>query len=438
VRLPSDLAPYLARCDVVFVGNGYAPPGTRKATVRMGVQRGDELLLDKRLLVHGARSRWDEEPKPFNRIPLDFEHAFGGPNIDDNPVGTGATGGVPNVIDATVAHRPGSFGAIGRTWPSRRRLLSAEAVAGLQESILDIPAVFDWSYFQAAPGDQRVPHLNGDEWLVLEGLIPGKASFKSQLPSARGMARVWAAGAQATDPGYPVALAADQLSILGDARMCTVTWRGSFPIESEQVLPALMIAAGVETDADPIDWSGAFRQTEVRAAVDLAMGDSNTLSLKHTSQRKADEILRAAVAKPPAQDVAAKRPLAITAQEPAIVELSDEDLRSTSVSRVILDDDTTAKVTRVNLVSETVQGMTPHRSPWQQVDPAQAAALAAARDAAPFQMTPAGRPVLRPVDIPGAPWSAATSQAVPRPADNSEVTRTVSFEALQDAKRPKK
>ena len=439
VRLPSDLAPYLARTDVVFVGNAYAPPGTKTSTVRFAVQRGEETLFDKRLTVNGARQSWEDEPKPFNRMPIDFEHAFGGAGIDENPVGTGAQGGVPNVIDAVVKHRPGSFGALARSWQARRRLLSAEALSGLQQRVLELPPAFDWSYFHAAPEDQRIPHLRGDEWLLLEGLIPGKASFRSQLPHASAMARVWAAGAPESDPGYPVALAADQLAVLGDARMCTVTWRGSFPIESEQVLPGLMIAAGVEHQGEPIDWGAVFRQAEARPAVDLTNTDSEGLML-NTVQHKADEMLRDAIAKRSAPAAVSPKspafvPAAIAAALPKgnVVELSDADVQSSTsrqLQKVIIDDEsTTQRVQRVTTGTVSMK-IDAKNSPWLKVDlKATTGGQAAPKDAAPFAMAPAGRQTLRPVDIPGAPWSKGAAAATAEPK-NAEVTSTVDIEKL--------
>ncbi len=453
VRLPSDLAPYLGRCDVVFVGNAYAPPGTKKTNVRLAVLRGDEPVLDKKLVVMGQRAGWQDEPKAFNRMPLDFEHAFGGAGIDSNPVGTGSAGGAPNVVDALVQDRPGSFGAIARIWPARRKLLSTAALDGLRQRVIELPVGFDWSFFQAAPDDQRVPHLAGDEWLILEGLIPGRASFKSRLPGAQAVARVWPVGAPPSEPGFAVALAADQLSVLGDARMCTVTWRGSFPIESEDVLAALMIAAGVEHTGEPIDWSAAFREEAPRAAVDASVDEANALVRQGTTQKRLDAALREAIIQG-APKLPGKVPagVAAAAAQAQVVELGDAEVQSVTpvaMARIVIDDEsTTVRVQRGGTpfaaaagnappppsgvpaqridtgtvalkvdpaLLEAVKGGAPGLGGAQRLDTGTVSVKVDAKNApwakagagggTPFVLAPPGK-VLRPVDIPGAPWSS--------------------------------
>ena len=34
----------------------------------------------------------------------------------------------------------------------------------------EIPDDFDWSYYQSAPLDQQIERLDGDEWILLQGL----------------------------------------------------------------------------------------------------------------------------------------------------------------------------------------------------------------------------------------------------------------------------
>src|SRR5690606_16992796 len=108
-----------------------------------------------------------------------------------------------------------------------------------------IPRGFDWSYFQIAPSDQRVAQLRGDEWLLLEGLTKSSHRMRSQLPSPR--ATMWAWSVEgAPEAGWPIRMVADTLFVEGDAERCTITWRGAFPIRSEEVLRSLALAGGVE------------------------------------------------------------------------------------------------------------------------------------------------------------------------------------------------
>ena len=59
--------------------------------------------------------------------------------------------------------------------------------AAIEGPNASFPDGFDWTYFQAAPEDQRIEHPRGDEWIVLEGLLPGLPSMRTQLPGVRGV-----------------------------------------------------------------------------------------------------------------------------------------------------------------------------------------------------------------------------------------------------------
>src|SRR4051812_1755422 len=88
IRLSSDLAPRLARADVMLTGHACTPAGRRAPVqpVRLAVYRG-QALVDKTLHVHGDRK--DGVPQPFDRIPLVYERAFGGIGWQGNPLGVG-------------------------------------------------------------------------------------------------------------------------------------------------------------------------------------------------------------------------------------------------------------------------------------------------------------------------------------------------------------
>src|SRR5829696_6530562 len=57
IEVASDLAPFLRRCDVTFVGHAHAPGGRPAAAgaVRLALFRGARALLDKTLHVFGDR-----------------------------------------------------------------------------------------------------------------------------------------------------------------------------------------------------------------------------------------------------------------------------------------------------------------------------------------------------------------------------------------------
>ncbi|APR75965.1 Putative type IV pilus assembly FimV-related transmembrane protein [Minicystis rosea] len=261
IRAAGDLAPHLARADVLFAGSAHAPDGTRQMHVRLALFAGERPLLDKWLLV--------QDPAGFTRMPIVYEHALRGPTGADNPFGLAANA---HVVDPAHPTAAAGFGPIARTWPARKRLLGALPRKKLEGAIAEIPDDFDWSYYQAAPPDQQTDLLRGDEWIVLEGLS-ASALLRTRLPDARGVARLHGLSAFGIPEGQPLALTADTLSIDGDEQRCAVVWRKSFAVPSEAALAAARIVAGIELPGEPVAWPDP-RAIETFATVLGAQADN--------------------------------------------------------------------------------------------------------------------------------------------------------------------
>ena len=68
---------------------------------------------------------------------------------------------------------PQGFGVIGRPWQSRLALAGTYDQRWLEERHPNLPADFDFAYWNGAPADQQVvPHLSGDETFTLCNLCP--------------------------------------------------------------------------------------------------------------------------------------------------------------------------------------------------------------------------------------------------------------------------
>ena len=254
-----DLAPFRLQADVTLVGRAFLPSG--RGAVRLAVF-GEHLLVDKKLRV----VRQADEALP---VPLVYERALGGAGSPDNPAGTGLSPGspLPDLTDPADPRRPVGLAPIPRWWPARAQLLGTldpslvtqrtqrtqRAQRTHVPSILEVPADFDWAYFQAAPPGQVVDFLRGDEWVRLEGMDEEHPILQSRLPSATAAGRAY--GLHGPDgPAVPVAFRADNLHIDADRRRCSVTYRASFSIASAEVLAQLVLLAGVELPGYPIRW----------------------------------------------------------------------------------------------------------------------------------------------------------------------------------------
>src|SRR6185312_13489239 len=94
VLYPTDFAIFKPRADVTLKGHAYAPGGgSPAAQVRFRFGRKNN-GFDRSIAVFGER-RWQQavvrlgptDARPFQKMPLVYERAYGGPDLDRNPVG---------------------------------------------------------------------------------------------------------------------------------------------------------------------------------------------------------------------------------------------------------------------------------------------------------------------------------------------------------------
>lgn len=240
-------------CDVVVNGSAWGPRGapTKSTDVRL-VFAG----IDKTLRVYGDRV-WKSTvngsfrvgaPKPFERIPLHWEHSYGGQDFPPdnrhawayeqrNPVGRGTLGLhsihkragslLPNVEDPNelIEHprqtpKPVGFGFVGRGWQPRLALAGTFGDNWVEERFPFFPSDFDERYYQGAPSDQWVVFPQGGEC----GWISNASSsglFQFEIPSL-------AVPVVIESYAYPedhYKARIDTVIIEPDARRIIVSWR---------------------------------------------------------------------------------------------------------------------------------------------------------------------------------------------------------------------
>ena len=288
---PSDLVPFKARADVMLVGHAYAPHGRPVSTLtaRLAVAG-----VDKSIAVFGNRivsPRGVGPALPFAKMLLSYDRASGGPGTS-NPAGMPRGERLPNLepigwsagmrVDkasgsASAAHRgeippPIAFGPIAPTWPERAAKLHAWRLED------PMPEELDASYFNAAPSDQQVGFLRGDETLVLEHLHPDHATLSTRLAGV--VPRAFAERRRGAPE--PVEMHADTLWIDTDRRKLSIVWRGdtglSTPDEPGRVLVAMTNAR------EPLGWEQM--QQLYRA---LSTGPHDAASIDADDEESGDE-----------------------------------------------------------------------------------------------------------------------------------------------------
>lgn len=273
-KYASDLAPYKPKADVVVTGSCHQPDGTARGkaavSLRLGQLRKVLTVFGDRHFVEQKLGGWEtSEPAPFRTFPLRYESAFGGAGFADNPVGKGfgaaatrESRALPNVeLAGRLLKAPGEstapadlpppagLGPLNRRWGLRMAKMGTYDPAWVEERWPDFPHDFDWTYFNAAPEDQQVDHLRGDEGIVVEGMHPTHARYESWLPGVR--PRVFLARTGAAQAPEEVELALDTVSIDMETEELVLVWRGLSPVwsrEYAEVEKALIVA---ESLADP-------------------------------------------------------------------------------------------------------------------------------------------------------------------------------------------
>jgi uncharacterized protein YjbI with pentapeptide repeats len=219
---PFDAGLPKPRAEVLVHGACHPRPGRPLEAGRVRLKLGD---VDKTLFVFGPR-HWEQtatgwtivhDPVPApppggpaaQPLPLAWEHAFGGPDFPDNPVGLGhaplpvgpagpdGQGGLvrplPRIEDPAVligsptdTPRPAGFAPLDQTRPQRLARAGTYGGDWLKDRWPLAPDDFDLHFHNTAPEDQWLPgYLRGDEALALEGMHPEKGLIESRLPGLK-------------------------------------------------------------------------------------------------------------------------------------------------------------------------------------------------------------------------------------------------------------
>lgn len=207
---PGDLAPCLMQPEIWVRGHAWHPPaeGAPSVRVRLAVARGPELVVRKSVEI------------PIQQSP------FVPPNLH-------------------------ALAPLSRKWPIRTRLLGAFDWANLDHLPIELPDAFDWAYYQAAPADQRLGPLRGDEWIRLEAIHASIHKFDTQLPSASCSIKLFGQ----VDPfrqGVAIRSGLDTIQIDADRGTCSLVFRGHTPLPIDVALEDLQFVAGIGLPGRPI------------------------------------------------------------------------------------------------------------------------------------------------------------------------------------------
>lgn len=271
-----------SRGEYLINGKAYAPSGVPHPAFPVRARVGG---LEKSLYVSGDRY-WtgmsSTDPQPITEMPLDWAHAYGGPDFAKNPLGKGEVEvdiqGVkirplPNIesprqlIDSPYDRpEPAGFGPLDISWPQRSSLAGTHDQHWLENLFPGFARDIDWAIHDIAARDQqRDGFWTGGERYEFENMHPSQAKLVGELPRFR--ARVFVSRShEIGEPRPPaseskaavkrpparldeITLALQTLWFFPDAESLVMIWHGSTFVAEEDGADILhLLAAAEHTD----------------------------------------------------------------------------------------------------------------------------------------------------------------------------------------------
>lgn len=414
LRYASDFAVFKPAADVILVGHAY-PTRPESGVALVELRVGD---LRRRVAVFGDRT-WGNEHKPaaFDKMPLRWERALGGPASDANPAGRGYRSGLllPNLERPESLMRskgdtpaPACFAPIGPMWKARRSKLGTYDASWLQTRWPYLPADFDWSYFNAAPPEQQVPYLTGSEPYSVSGVRPGGATIAGKLPGLRPRAfaqRTAAAGGEF----FEVLLRLDTLWLDTDAGKMVLLWRGLFDVADEDAPDISAVFFDIDPPKAPLSLEHARDRFLAQVASDRVL-PADAVSF-------ADEPPRGLGHPPPAPSAPSAQELlsmlargeSLAAVDLTGISLAGVDLSGADLSGAVLTraDLSGAKLARAKLAGAVLAGATATGASFDGADLSQADLTGAVLSQATFVGADLRQAVLERTDAGGASFAGA-------------------------------
>ena len=267
-----DYAPHKLRCDVLLNGSAYAPNGkpTKKVPVklRVGNMVKEFDVIGDRVWQVSNLGYTQSFPQPFTTMPISYDRAFGGSD-DKHPDKSKHSAYMPNTVGRgyhvnsghelmhntplpnteergkSVSlpagnYRPMGFGVIARNWEPRYKLAGTYDQNWVDNVFPFLPADFNNAYYQAAPVDQQIDFLQGNEVVELINLTQqGRTVFrlpKKEIPVTFFLKKGGKEEKQAM---------ADTLVLEPDLNRFTITWRTQLPLKKNMFEVSQVLAGNM-------------------------------------------------------------------------------------------------------------------------------------------------------------------------------------------------
>lgn len=221
----------------------YAPQGTTTNAGQASVTLNGQ---NKTINVFGDR-HWQggipSKPAEFESMPLDYQHAFGGAEFANNPVGNGyKTDQLPNlessqhtITSNNKAYAPACFAPMDPSWPQRMQYQGTYDQHYLEKFFPGYPQDMDWKLFMTSQQDQWIDgFFKGNESFELKNMHPQQAVQQGQLPGLFPRCFIKDSQAPELEQFKEVDLHLDTIWFFPDKDIIQLIWRGGMTVQDDE------------------------------------------------------------------------------------------------------------------------------------------------------------------------------------------------------------
>jgi hypothetical protein len=254
----SDFSFRKRKCDVVLVGEAYAPGGNAVESLNVGFEiaecKKSARVVGPRKWIKSGQKIVVGESDPFTSMPITYGQSYGGiwqsddekiyECYDSNPIGIGYAKADPTRLEgmaaptieslgqpidsASQAYQPWAFGPIGRNCQPRTKYAGTYDQHWQDEVFPLQPSDFDDRFYQCVPEDQQIEFPTGGEAVVLHNLHPEQAQLRFSLPAELSMPMAILTHSNKQFTTTPVV---DTIVIEPAERRFSLTWRANMQLQ---------------------------------------------------------------------------------------------------------------------------------------------------------------------------------------------------------------
>ncbi|NRB81342.1 MAG: DUF2169 domain-containing protein [Saccharospirillaceae bacterium] len=243
--------------EFLVSGKFFANDGTPVEAGKVSIQLGK---VKKELLVFGERqwlNGFPTNPEPMTELELDYHNAYGGLELDLNPIGKGFNSELlpqienPNSIVTTNTEKtpPAGFTPLDYSWPQRTQYSGTYGDDYLEKYFPGYPADMDWHSFMMAPEDQWFDgFFEGTERFQIKNMHPEHRVQTGQLPGLFARCFIEKSSVESDSKTFSeILLNLDTVWFCPEKEIAQLIWRGGVNVQDDEAKEVSNLIVGYES-----------------------------------------------------------------------------------------------------------------------------------------------------------------------------------------------